>query len=278
VASEARARRPGRYGRALTNYLRKYAFVPAYRPDQALTLVTGDGLRLAGARLEGPPDAFAVVVLVHGLVHSSRTPGIYAFAHLLARSAHVVVPELRGHGRSEGVSTLGREEPLDVAAAVAHAREAWPGLPVFTVGVSLGGAAVLLHAGTYGGVAGVVAVSSPGWWGAWDTPATQRVQRFAMTRGGRMVMQRALRTRIASLCDGVPDARDVVASISPAFTLLVHDPADHYFGREHPDTLFAWAREPKALWWEEGKGHGTDLLTSEFAGRLMEELRRRSMA
>jgi pimeloyl-ACP methyl ester carboxylesterase len=258
--------------RGLESYLRKHVFVPGYRPEEALRLVTADGLRLGGARLEGPVDAFATVVLVHGLVHSSRTPRIHAFAHRLAREVHVLVPELRGHGASEGVSTLGRDEPLDVAAAVAAAR---PDVPVVTVGISLGGAAVLLHAGTYGAVAGVVAVSSPGWWGAWDTDATQRVQRFATSRTGRAVLARVLRTRIAAACDGVPDSRDVVGAIAPAFTLIVHDPHDHYFGREHAETLYGWAREPKGLWWEEGAGHGTDLLTPEFAARLLAELRAR---
>ncbi len=158
----SKARTP-RYRRSLAAaaYLRKYAFAPRYRPEEALSLVTADGLRLGGAQLAGPVDAFATVVLVHGLVHSSRTPRIHAFAHLLAREVHVLVPELRGHGRSEGVCTLGREEPLDVEAAVAAARAAHPGAPVVTIGLSLGGAVVLLHAGTFGGIAGVVGISSP---------------------------------------------------------------------------------------------------------------------
>ena len=263
----------GIYGRTLSRYARKYVFAPRYLPHQRLSLVASDGVRLAGARLEGPPDAFATVVLVHGLVHWSRTPCIHAFAHLLARSVHVLVPELRGHGHSEGVCTHGVDEPLDVAAAVGAAGER--GLPVVTMGVSLGGAVVLLHAGSHGGVAGVVAISSPAWWGAWDTPSTQRVQRAAMTPAGRLVLARLLRTRIAERCDGVPDARDVVANIAPAFTVVVHDPADHYFGLEHAETLYEWAREPKALWLEEGRGHGTDLLTPSLAARLVTELKAR---
>ncbi len=263
------------YGRALSRYARKYVFAPRYLRHQSLSLLTSDGVRLAGARLAGPPDAFATVVLVHGLVHWSRTPGIHAFAHLLARSVHVVVPELRGHGRSAGVCTLGVDEPLDVAAAVDAAARFWPGIPVVTMGISLGGAAVLLHAGTYGGVAGVVAVSSPAWWGAWDTPSTQRIQRAAATPAGRMVMARLLRTRIAAACDGVPDAREVVANISPAFTLVVHDPADHYFGEAHATSIYRWAREPKDLWLLPGTGHGTDLLSPALADRLLAYLRER---
>ena len=279
MASDTRRRpRPASYGRALENYVRKYLLVPGYRPEQALSLVTADGVRLAGARLDGPADAVVTFVLVHGFSHSSRTPAVHAFAHLLARSANVVVPELRGHGRSGGCSTMGTDEPLDVDAAVRFAAERWPGVPVVTIGISLGGAAVFLHAGTYGGVAGVVGVSAPAWWGAWDTPATKRVERYIHTRAGRTFVAVCMRTRISSACAGVPDASGVVASIAPALTLVVHDPEDHYFGRNHAETVYRWAQEPKALWWEHRTGHGTDLLTPELADRLVAELRARGVA
>jgi pimeloyl-ACP methyl ester carboxylesterase len=261
-----------RYRHALAGYLRKHAFVPRYGGEERMSLVTDDGVRLACARLQGPPDAPASVVLVHGFSQSSRMPRIHAFAHLLATRMHVVVPDMRGHGASGGVSSMGSKEPLDVKAAVEAAQ---PGLPVVTLGISLGGAAVLLHAGTFGGVAGVVAVSAPAWWGAWDTPATLRIQRYAMTPAGRRFLALFLRTRIAQVCEGVPHAEAQVAGIAPAFTLVVADPADHYFSEEHPRTIHRWANEPKELWMLPGTGHGTDLLTPAFGHRLLEELHRR---
>ncbi len=266
------AARAASYRRALTSFVRRYAFVPRYAREEELSLLTGDGVRLRGARLHGPPDAFATVVLVHGLVHSSRTPRIHSFARLLAGHVHVIVPDLRGHGGSGGSCTLGRDEPLDVQAAVAAAPE---GLPVVTVGLSLGGASALLHAGTFGGVAGVVAVSAPSRWAAWDTPATERIRRYVTTPAGRQVMAWVLGTRIATTLEGVPDSRAVVAAIAPAFTIVVHDPGDHYFGEEHARALHEWAREPKELWLMPGHGHGTDLLTPSIGQRLVDDLRRR---
>ncbi|MDQ6727816.1 MAG: alpha/beta fold hydrolase [Actinomycetota bacterium] len=257
---------------AAAGYVRKHAFVPRYGREAALSLRTDDGVTLSAARLTGPADARGTVVLVHGFSQSSRMPRIHTFAHLLARRMHVIVPDLRGHGASGGVSSLGPKEPLDVKAAVEAAD---PSLPVVTVGISLGGAAVLLHAGTYGGVAGAVSISGPAWWGAWDTPATKRIQRYAMSPAGRRFLATFLRTRIAQVCDGVPHSEAQVAAISPAFTLVVADPADHYFSEEHPQTLFRWAREPKDLWLLPGTGHGTDLLSPAFADRLLDELDRR---
>lgn len=256
----------------LAGYLRKHAFVPRYGPEQALSLMTDDGVTLAAAKLPGPPGAPGTVVLVHGFSQSSRMPRIHAFAHLLAQRMHVIVPDLRGHGRSGGVSSLGPKEPLDVKAAVEAAD---PSLPVVTVGISLGGAAVLLHGGTFGGVAGVVAVSAPAWWGAWDTPATKRIHRYASTAAGRRFLAVFMRTRIAPVCEGVPHAEEQAASITPAFTLVVADPADHYFAEEHPRTIYRWANEPKDIWWLPGTGHGTDLLTPGFGHRLLDELQRR---
>jgi pimeloyl-ACP methyl ester carboxylesterase len=256
-------------GDTVANYLRRYVFAPRYRPDERLSLVSTDGTRLSCARLEGPQSSPATVVLVHGFVNSSRTPAIHDFARRLEQEVHVLVPDLRGHGASGGRCTMGVDEPGDVATVVAAAT---PGLPVVTVGTSLGGAAVLLHAGRYPGVAGTVAISAPASWGSFEREGSNRVRRFIGSATGRMVLGLLLRTRVVSSCAGLPDSSEVVASISPAFTVVVHDPDDRYFGPEHAERLYEWAREPKDLWWYPGAGHGTDVLTPELAERLLGEI------
>ena len=263
---------PASRSAALVGYVRKHAFVPRYRDEQRIAVFTDDGVRLCAFHLQGPGVAPGTVVLVHGFSQSSRMPRIHAFAHQLAERMHVIVPDLRGHGLSGGLSSMGTYEPLDVKAVVEAAD---PSLPVVTVGISLGGAAVLLHGGTYGGVAGVVAISAPAWWGAWDTPATKRIQSYAMTPAGRRFLAIVMRTRIAQVCEGVPHAEAQAGAISPAFTLVVADPADHYFNEEHPRTIHRWANEPKDLWLLPGTGHGTDLLGPVFTARLLAELERR---
>lgn len=254
---------------AVGGYVRKYVVAPRYRPEQRMALSAADGVRLNAWRLQGPPDARCSVVLVHGFVNWSRTPNIHRFAHLLASRAHVIVPDMRGHGQSGGRCSMGRREPLDVDAAVRAAAAA--GLPVVTVGTSLGGASSLLHAGTYGGVAGTVAVSAPAW-GEVDREGSQRVRRWVMGRSGRAMLAAFLRTRVEVDCEYLPKAEATVATIAPAFTIVAHDPDDWYFGPQHAESIYAWANEPKDLWWYPGAGHGGDLLTGGFAARLLAEL------
>lgn len=259
--------------RAVASWARTYLLPPRYPPEARMTLHTDDGVRLAAVDLTGPPEACCTIVLVHGFLNWSRAPRIRAFAELLAREVHVVVPDLRGHGASGGCSTLGLDEPRDVDAAVRAAKVIHPELPVVTVGWSLGAAAALLHAGLFGGVAGAVGISSPARSSSVDRPGARRVARWAGSPAGRCVLAALLRARVCPRCPEVPDSGPVVDAISPAFILLVHDPADSYFGPEHPEQIMAWAREPKELWWVPGGGHGTDLLTPEIASRVLDHVR-----
>jgi pimeloyl-ACP methyl ester carboxylesterase len=256
---------------ALINWAKKYPLAPRYRTAHRLTLLTADGIRLAAVGLEGPPEPVAAVVLVHGFLNWSRSPRMHAFAHRLAPHVGVIVPDLRGHGRSDGISTVGHHEALDVEAAVALARQHWPGVPVVTIGASLGAAAVLVHAGTAGRgtVDAVVAISAPAWWGSVDSEGTNRLRRWTSTPTGRRLLAAVVRTRVIAEWDPPDDPADAVAGIAPARLILVHDPDDWYFSGEHAERLYERALEPKELWWYPGGGHGSDLLTAELADRVL---------
>ena len=261
-------RRPDELNReALTGWLRKYVVTPKYLPSQRERLVTDDGVRLRAHRVTPRAAARASIVLVHGFAGWSRTPAIHAMAHALARHGiEVIVPELRGHGRSGGRCTLGVHEARDVEAAVRAAR---PDSPVVTFGVSLGAAACLLHAGTYGGVAATIAVSAPArWTGDGHRAASARVGQFADSRARRALMALLVQTRVAARRTAARPPEDVVGNITPALTVIIHDPADHFFDASHATALFAAAREPKQLWWYEGRGHGVDLFDPDLADRV----------
>jgi alpha-beta hydrolase superfamily lysophospholipase len=97
-------------------------------------------------------DARGLVLLFHGhaACKSALLPEAAAF-HELGYAALLV--DFRGSGGSSGsVSTIGVSEADDVAAAVAYAREHWPGQRLVLYGPSMGAVAIL-RAVALGGVA-----------------------------------------------------------------------------------------------------------------------------
>ena len=121
-----------------------------------------DGIMLAGFREDPVCEAKAVVCLVHGLgEHAGRYQDVMGV--LLGAGIAVFALDLRGHGLSEGRRghTAPRDRVLaDLDRLIRQAREAWPALPVWLYGHSLGGNIVLSHR-LFGKepVSGVVATS-----------------------------------------------------------------------------------------------------------------------
>ncbi len=73
-----------------------------------------------------------------------RNPLMASLARAVAeRGWYALRFNFRGVGRSAGEWTGGRDEPDDVADAVAHARAAAPALPLGVIGFSFGSAMVL---------------------------------------------------------------------------------------------------------------------------------------
>ena len=162
----------------------------------APTLTTADGLNLAGRRWLTTAAPDAAVVIVHGFSSSSECPQVAALADALhASGLDVVTYDARGHGRSEGESTLGDDEAHDVAAAVALARERTS--RVVVVGASMGGIAALRYVVTDPDLAGAVVVSCPA---AWRLPRNARGVLGALmtrTRLGRRATARFVGVRVA---------------------------------------------------------------------------------
>jgi len=163
-----------------------------------VVLRTEDGVRLDGFHLPAATDATDLaIVLAHGFSGTWRGTAQMRIAALLAGDAGVVGFDFRGHGRSDGHSTVGDREILDVQAAVAEAR-ALGYRRVATLGFSMGAAVVLRHAGLIGGVAAVAAVSGPGRWYYRGTPSMRQLHWVVEQPLGRLFSRLALGTRIGS--------------------------------------------------------------------------------
>ncbi len=131
-------------------------------PDSFTTL---DGLQLrcyADQPTNGLP--YGRVILVHGLGdHARSLPYRNLSAYLVARSFAVYAFDLRGHGHSAGKRMAVRtfqELPEDVGTFIELVQRLTPDLPLFLLGMSLGGLIALNYSQQRpAGLNGVVAIA-----------------------------------------------------------------------------------------------------------------------
>lgn len=242
-----------------------------YRSASPFAVTTADGVPLTGARLgEGP----ASLVLCHGFMGWHRKSRIVSFAERMADRFIVYVFDLRGHGASAGLCTYGDRECLDVDAVVGLARRD-AGLPVATLGASMGGIAVIRQAAMGEPPDAVMAVSTPARWEGHGTVPVRRITRMSSTRSGRRMM-RALGFRLTDTWASPEDPERLVEKVAPTPLVIVHGRDDHFFDEENAWRLYSRAGEPKRLMLASRFGHAEDGFTPVFADlaarRLLEIL------
>jgi pimeloyl-ACP methyl ester carboxylesterase len=195
-------------------------------PTWGSRLITSDGVSLATRSWFCAGDPRAIVVVVHGLSSTKDHPHLVSLAEaLVARGVDVVSYDARGHGASEGFSTLGDLERHDVAAAVARARSR--GGRVVVIGASMGAIATLGYAQGDPDLAGVVVVSSPG---DFRIPIRLRALftvALARTRPGRLFAARHVRVRIHPVWNPPDPPRAAAKRVVTAVPLaIVHGRRD----------------------------------------------------
>jgi alpha-beta hydrolase superfamily lysophospholipase len=248
--------------------------LPGTRP---LTVRADDGVRLAGIvvpaappRAPGPGDRRLTFVVAHGFTNSVARAPFRRLAGWLRRFGEVRALDFRGHGASGGGSAVGGDpEVLDVDAAVRSAR-ADGADAVVTLGLSMGGGAVLRQAalGRHRPDA-VVSVSAVSRWYVRDTLPMRRVHWLLETSVGRGLVSRAVRLRLDEpWLTPPPSPLQVVSRIAPTPLLLVHGDRDEYFPLEHFRTLAQAAGPTAAAWVVPGFGHAESGVTAPLVERI----------
>lgn len=242
---------------------------------EPVRLCTEDELVLTGDYYTNVSDG-PCYLLGHGFTGSAASPKLRAVAeHLHSRSASVLALNFRGHGTSEGLSTVGVDEIADVAAGLAWLRVRRPGVPVITIGFSMGASVMIRHAGLSEAADSphaVVAVSGPGRWYERGTKPMRRLHTGLETRLGRQLLRRFYNTRVGTGWDLLPVSPVEIAAHIGAPTLIVHGDADPYFGVEHARML-ASCTPGAQLWIEPGMGHAENASTPQLLDRIDEWVR-----
>jgi uncharacterized protein len=240
-----------------------------------LTVRTHDGVELVGsawtaARPHAPGRRPLTFVVAHGFTGSVARPSFGRLAGWLRPFGEVRALDFRGHGLSGGTSGTGGDlEVADVDAAVGAAR-ADGAAAVVTVGLSMGGGAVLRQAalGRHRPDA-VVSVSAVSRWYVRDTPPMRRVHWLLETTAGRRVASRLVGLRLGEPWLTPPAAPlQVVHAIAPTPLLLVHGDRDEYFPLEHFRTLAQAAGPTATAWVVPGFGHAESGATAPLVERI----------
>jgi uncharacterized protein len=210
------------------------------RDTRPLRLRTADGVALAADAwlpdgVSAGGTGATAVVLAHGFTAHRRDPSVMAMAHDLRDAGHlVIVHDMRGHGESGGLCTLGDRERFDVAAAVAAARDLAP--TVVVVGASLGAIAALRYAVNDRELAGVVTVSSPA---RWAVRSPRAAGAAVLTRTG---VGRRLARRLGARLDTAwrwTDPPEVLAARLPVPLAVVHGTDDRFMPVSEAELLHA---------------------------------------
>jgi pimeloyl-ACP methyl ester carboxylesterase len=231
---------------------------------------TDDGVDLAGIVVPASGSAGITFVVAHGFTGSVARPSFQRLAGWLTPFGQVLALDFRGHGGSGGGSGTGGDPELrDVDAAVAAAR-ADGATAVVTVGLSMGGGAVLRQAalGRHRPDA-VVSVSAVSRWYVRDTRPMRRVHWLLETTAGRRLGSRLVGLRLGEPWLTVPPSPlQVVSAIAPIPLLLVHGDRDEYFPLEHFRTLAQAAGPTATAWVVPGFGHAETGATAPLVERM----------
>lgn len=258
----------------LRAFLEVRGFVGRHRaPARTVELLAEDGIRLRASYLPGPGTDRPAVVLLHGLFGHRRKPRYAYLADRLSEWGGVLAVDLRGHGRSGGISTLGDLEVLDAEAAIRWLRA--QGHPwVALVGMSMGGTTALHAVHRRAHVDAVVAISAPAEFR--ENPpgeAMQRLQRIWSSPWARTGVRAALGVRLVTPGRWqAPPHPEEMARDAHVPVLVVHGEDDDFFPIEDGERLASAAGDRAQLWRLEQFGHAEDGITPGFAGALTRAL------
>lgn len=201
----------------------------AQQQDQQQVLVPVQGGALLGwlarpSQAQAQDQPRALVLLVHGLGGSSDSVGVRRLAALLLqRGLAVLRLNLRGAGagRALAAGSYAACCTSDLLPVLDRARELAGGLPLFGVGLSLGGT-VLLNAllANPGGLDGLVALSAP-----LDLAASCDHMQRRRNRLYLQVVLRRLRQQVAADPAGLSPAERQALAAVPAWSLAGFDGA-----------------------------------------------------
>lgn len=196
-----------------------------------------DGLRLHGYLYENDIDTHRFAVLLHGFQDDHEFMEPYGLQYYRS-GYHVLIPDQRAHGLSEGsYTTMGWREQDDVRRWISWILDRDPGAKIVLHGVSMGASTLMLAAG--GGLCGNVraCVSDCGYTTLWDEYKGKTQELFHVPAGPILAAaSAACRVRPGFWIHKVSPREALGSNRIPM--LFIHGDADDYNPYRMMDELY----------------------------------------
>jgi len=218
-------------------------------PIYNFSLQSESGSDLAGWHVKSNKNK-GVIVLLHG-IRASRLDMLKRAKMLHEEGYSSVLIDFQAHGESSGENiTIGFLEKFDALAAIKYAKEKHPNEPVGLIGVSLGGAAVLLASPLD---VDVVILES-----VFPDLATAVHNRIRMRLGSfswlpAEILLAQIKPRLGFDVSEVSPIDKIGELKSPVF--IISGKKDLHTTEKETRELFSKANEPKKLWLVEDAAH-----------------------
>jgi alpha-beta hydrolase superfamily lysophospholipase len=214
-------------------------------------VIPGQPGSIHGWWISGDVDK-ASVLLLHG-IRANRTAMI-GRARLLSRHGYsVLLIDLQAHGESPGAAiTLGLRESAGVQLAREWIRRKRPGKPIGAIGVSLGGASILLGPSPSGFDAVVLEAVYPDARQALRNRMAMRFGPVAAPVLGKL-LEAQVKPRLGISLEQLRPIDHIAAIGAPV--LVIAGARDRHTTPMESAALFARAREPKQYWLLPGAAH-----------------------
>jgi len=218
---------------------------------QSVTLTTRDNKQIAALYVERP-DARRIFLICHGFKRSKEY--VTGFLDMFPQDSIFFI-DFRGHGQSAGDRvSLGLSEYLDVVAAVDYIKKNISStMPLFGLGISMGGSAVLRAAAAGADFDAIISDSAPSSFKDTVTCILQSTRRIPYPIGWlaltwyEFIMQES----ISRSC-----YKNYAAKIKCP-VLIMHDERDYLIDFKHAEKIFgSLGSSCKLLWVASGTRHG----------------------
>jgi len=215
---------------------------------------SSDGLKLHGYEIENAVESNVWVITVHGYTSQGREMSDFA-KKFNERGYNVLIPDLRGHGKSEGdYIGMGWDDKEDIISWIDYIIEKDSNAKIVLHGVSMGGGTVMMTSGEELPSNVQVIIEDCGYTSAWDEFSYQLDTLFGFPEFPILNMA-SLVTRVrAGYWLGDASAIDQVAKAKVPM-LFIHGDKDDFVPYYMLDEVYNAANCEKEKVTIEGAGH-----------------------